>query len=187
MAYWLGPNLDPMVFVLPSLVLGLATFDALSGFMVLLLHSTPMRPCLDVTIWHASPWYRLLRAYPSLFRSMRWCACHACLYHPSASYASLHACLHVHAWVLLASVSSILQHNGAMDIQSKPTFVPCGYYLLLVCFLACLLVCLLAFSFVYASRLSYLLPYAMLAMSISLVSFAPFCYYLRIFLPFLVC
>ena len=85
LAYWFGPNLDPMVFViihtpwliskgldhpylyvyicvllcfmlmLASLVLGFTTFDALSGFMVVWLHLTPMRPCLDVTIWDASP------------------------------------------------------------------------------------------------------------------------------------
>ena len=82
---WLGPDLDPVVFVivhiprpiskgldhpylhvyaclflcsmlvLASLVLGFATLDALSGFVVLWLHPTPMRPCLDVTIWDASP------------------------------------------------------------------------------------------------------------------------------------
>ena len=85
LAYRFGPNLDPMVFViihtpwliskgldhpylyvyicvllcfmlmLASLVLGFTTFDALSGFMVVWLHLTPMRPCLDVTIWDASP------------------------------------------------------------------------------------------------------------------------------------
>ena len=168
--------------VLPSLILGLAKFDTLSGFVIVWLHSTPMRPCLDVTIWDALPWCRLLRAYPSLFHSVRWCACHAYLYHPLASYASLHACLHVHAWVLLASVSSILQHNEAMEIRSKPTFVPHGYHLLFVYFLTCLL----AFLFIFASHLPYTLPYAMLAMSILLVCFMPFCYYLRIFLPLLV-
>ena len=83
-----------------------------------------------------------------LCHSVRWHAYHACLCHPLAFYASLHAYLHVHAWVLLASVSSILQHNEAMDIRSKPTFVPCGHHLsfafLLVCFFACFLVSLLA-------------------------------------------
>ena len=85
LAYWFGPNLDPMVFVtvrmpwpiskgldhpylhvyacllpcfilvIASLVLGFATLDALSGFVVVWLHPTPVRPCLDVTIWDASP------------------------------------------------------------------------------------------------------------------------------------
>jgi len=44
-----------------------------------------------------------------------------------ASFASLHAYLHVHAWVC---VSSILQSNGTMDTWSKPTFVLLGHPLL---------------------------------------------------------
>ena len=84
-----------------------------------------------------------------IFRSVRWYACHACLCHPLAFYASLHACSHVHAWVLLASLSSILQHNEVMDIRSKPTFVPCEHHLLfsflLICLFSCLLACMFAF------------------------------------------
>ena len=47
----------PLCFmlVLASLVLSFATLDALSGFVVAWLHPTPMRPCLDVTVWDASP------------------------------------------------------------------------------------------------------------------------------------
>ena len=41
--------------VLASLVLGFAMLDALSGFVVVWLHPTPMRPCLDVTIWEVLP------------------------------------------------------------------------------------------------------------------------------------
>ena len=132
------------MLVIASLVLGFTTFDALSGFGVVWLHLTPMRPCSDVTIWEASLDAELFCAYSSLFHST-WCyACHACLRHPLAFYASLHACLHVHAWVLLATVSSMLQHNGVLDIRSKPTFVPRGYYLL---FHFCLLVLLLVYLF----------------------------------------
>ena len=43
------------MLVLASLVLGFAMLDTISGFMVVRLHPTPMRPCLDVTIWDASP------------------------------------------------------------------------------------------------------------------------------------
>ena len=43
------------MLVLASLVLGFTTLDALSGFVVMRLHLTPMRPCLDITIWEASP------------------------------------------------------------------------------------------------------------------------------------
>ena len=98
MAYWFGPNLDRMVLIivhtpwpiskglghpylhvcaclllsfmllLASLVLGFATFDALSRYVVVWLHSTPGRPFLDVTTWEASLDVGLLRVHPSLFR-----------------------------------------------------------------------------------------------------------------------
>ena len=72
---------------------------------------------------------------------MQCYAYRACLCHPSACYASLHACLHVHAWVLLANVSSMLQHNEVMDIWSKPTFVPRRHHPLFVFLLVCLRAC----------------------------------------------
>ena len=43
------------MLVLASLDLGFATFGALNGFVVVWLHSTPMRPCLDAAIRDASP------------------------------------------------------------------------------------------------------------------------------------
>ena len=97
--------------------------DALSGFVVVWLHPTPMRPCLDVTIWEVLPWWWLIHAYLSPF-SLCASNTHEALCHSLAFYASLHTCLHVLAWVLLDSVSSMLQHDEAMDIWSKPTFVP---------------------------------------------------------------
>ena len=45
------------MLVLASLVLGFATLDALSGFIVMWLHPKPIRLCSDVTTWDASPWY----------------------------------------------------------------------------------------------------------------------------------
>ena len=68
-----------------SLVLGFATLDTLSGFMVVWLHPMPMRPCLDVTIWDALPWCRLLRAYvsPFLLRAM---ICLPCLFVPPIGF-----------------------------------------------------------------------------------------------------
>ena len=96
------------MLVLASLVLGFAMFGAFRRLDLVWLRSTLMRPCLGVTIWEASPDARLLRAYPSLFWSARCYACYACLCHPLAFYASLHAYLHVHAWVVLASLSSML-------------------------------------------------------------------------------
>ena len=38
------------MLVLASLVLGIATLDAFSGFVAVWLHLTPVRLCLDVTI-----------------------------------------------------------------------------------------------------------------------------------------
>ena len=110
-----------------------------------------------------------MHAFP-FFHSVRWYACHACLCHPLAFYVSLHACLHVHAWVLLASVSSMLQHNEVMEIWSKPTFVPHGHHhlfaFLLVCLFSHMLACILV---------------SLLAMSILLICFMPPSYALCIF------
>ena len=108
----------------------------------------------------------------TLFRSMRWYTYHACLCHSLAFYASLHTCLHVHTWVLLASVSSILQHNKAIDIRSKPTLVPRGHHLF-VCPFACLssflFACSLAFLFLCLPCLSHLF-----ALCLLICSFHPF-------------
>ena len=106
------------------------------------------------------------------FHSVRWYAYHACLCHSLAFYASLHACLHVHAWALLASVSSILQHSEVMDIRSKPTFVllrtPHLFVFLLVCVLACTLAFLLCLPCL--SRLSALCLFHMLCAPFSYIA-----------------
>ena len=115
-----------------------------------------------------------VRALPP-FRSVRWYACHACLCHRLAFYASLHACLHVHARVLLANVSSMLQHNEVMDIWSKPTFVLHGHHLLFVFLLICLLANLLAFLLLCLPCLSCLFALCLFICS------------LHLFLPLLVC
>ena len=146
------------MLVLAFLVLGFTTLDALSGFVVVWLHPTPMRLCSDVTIWEASLNAGLLRVYHSLFRFSQCYACHACLCHPLAFYASLHTCSHVHAWVLLASVSSTPQHNEVMDIQSKPTFVPRRHHLLFAFLLVCLYASLLAMPIM----LNHFMPFHML-------------------------
>ena len=85
-----------------------------------------------------------------------WYAYHACLCHPLAFYAYVHICLHVHAWVLFASASPLLQNNGVVDIRSKPTFVHRGHHLLFALWLICLLACLLAFLFLCLPCLSCL-------------------------------
>ena len=107
-------------------------------------------------------------------------------------FASLHACLHVHAWVLLASVSSMLQHNEVMDIRSKPTFCPLWttslFAFLLVCFLSCMLACLFAFllsySFVYLCLFSCFFACHVYH---AYLFYASFTCFPHLFLPLLVC
>ena len=70
--------------VLASLVLGFATFDVLSGFVVVWLHLTPMRLCSGVTNWDASLSAKLLCA-PSLFL-LRAMLCLPCLFVPLANF-----------------------------------------------------------------------------------------------------
>ena len=111
---------------------------------------------------------------PFPFHFMRCYAYHVYSRHPLAFYASLHTCSHVHALVLLASASSMLQHNEVMDIRSKPTFVPRGHHFLFA-FLLVFLACLLAFLFLCLPCLSWLLLYASFICS------------LHIFLSLLVC
>ena len=180
------------MLVLASLVLGFAMFDALSEYVVVWLHPMPRRLCLDVTTWEASPDVGLLHVHPPISYSVRWYACHACLHHPVAFYASLYACLHVHAWVLLASVSSMLQHIAVMDIRSKSTFVPhkhhllfsfllCLFVYLFLCMFACFLVCLcillvLSLATCYACHVYHVYLF-----------YAPFICSLFLFLPLLVC
>ena len=77
----------PLCFmlVIAYFVLGFAMLDALSGFGGWLLHPMPMRPCLDVTIWDASPWCWLLYAYPSIF-PLRAILCLPCLFMPPIGF-----------------------------------------------------------------------------------------------------
>ena len=91
----------------------------------------PLMDYLDVTTYEIYLYgASLLNAYPF---------CTSCnvdmlvlldLCHPFGFlyfFASLHTCLHVHAWVY---VSSILWSNGTMGTRSKPTFVLLGHSLL---------------------------------------------------------
>ena len=75
------------MLVLASLVLGFAMLNALYRLDHVWLHPTSVRPCLDVTIWEASPDAGLLRTYPSIsalcdamltmfFRATHWLSMH---------------------------------------------------------------------------------------------------------------
>ena len=90
--------------------------------------SVPPRVCLDVTICDIHFYgISVLAIHLSSLRATLICLLCAALLAFLVSMLSLHACLHVHAWVC---VSFILQSNGAMDIRSKPTFVLLGHPLL---------------------------------------------------------
>ena len=106
----------------------------------------------------------------SLICFMWWYAYNACLCYSLAFYASLHACSHVHAWFLLASVSSMLQHNEAMDIWSKPTFVSYEHHLLFAFSLICLFTCLLVSLLLWLPCLSCLSALCLFICSLHLLS-----------------
>ena len=99
------------------------------------------------------------------FRFVQW--------YPLAFHASLHACLHVYAWVLIASVLSILQQNEAMDTQSKPTFVSRGHPLLFAILLVYLLL-VVSFLVFLPPHLFARILVSMLDMSITPICFMPF-------------
>jgi len=92
------------MLVLASLVLGFAMLNAFGRLDLVWLHPTPMRPCLDVTIWEASLDARLLRTYLSLSASCdamltmfvcatRWLSMHLCtLAHMSMHESCLLVC-----------------------------------------------------------------------------------------------
>ena len=136
------------MLVLVTLVLGFARLDTLSGFVVMWLYPMSMWPYLDVTIRDALPRCRLLHAYLFPF-PLHALICLPCLFVPHVGFwcifTHLLTCL---CMSLLASVSSILQHNEAIVTQSKPTFVPRGHHLLFACLLVCLFACLLVISLV---------------------------------------
>ena len=95
----------------------------------------PTRACLDVTNCkihlhgvgvldsHLSPLRVMFICLPCLLGATRF-----------AFFTSLHACLHVHAWVYMLS---IFQSNGTMDPRSRPTFVLLEHPLLFDNMLVC--------------------------------------------------
>ena len=73
------------MFMLASLVLGFATLDALSKFVVVWLCLTPMRPCLDVTLgMHCHGAGCLVHTFP--FFPLRVLICLPCLLVPPVGF-----------------------------------------------------------------------------------------------------
>ena len=163
------------MLVLASLVLGFAMLDALHGLDLVWLHPTPMRPCLDVTIWEAFLDVGSLLAYSSLPASCdamltmlvcatRWLSMH--LY--TLAYMSMHE-------------PCLLVCRPCFNTMKLWTFDP-NLHLSIVDTSFCVFSCSFAFSFVclhpcfYACHVyhAYLL-------------YAYFIHTLHIFLPLLVC
>ena len=176
------------MLVLASLVLGFATFGALSGFVVVWLHLLPMRPYLDVAIWDASPWYWLLHAHLSPFPFHATIAYHAFLCHSftlCASYTLLYMFMHESCLLVCRPYFNTMRlwtSNPNLHLSLTNT----TFFLLSYLFTLCLLFAiLLVYPF---ARMFARILYAMLVIAILLVRFAPFCYYLCISpLPLLVC
>ena len=161
--------------VLGSLVLGFAMLDALHGLDHVWLHPTPMRPCLDVTIWEAFPDARLLCTYPSLsdpcdamltmfVRAIHWLSVHLYL----LAHMSMHeSCLLVcHPFL---NTMKFWTFNPNLHLSHTDTT-----FCLLSCLFAFLLICLLSCFFSYHVYYAYLL-------------YASFICSLHLFLPLLVC
>ena len=135
--------------------------------------SVPLVDCLDVTTYETHLCgIGLLDEYPfytpcdvDMLVLLDLCHMFGFLYF----FASLHTCLHVHAWVY---VSSILWSNGTMGTRSKPTFVLLGHSLLSNNMFVCpCLASLASFSF---SALSF---YLFLCLSTGLFFFFCHCMY----------
>ena len=77
-------------------------------------------------------------------------AYHACLFHLFAFYASLHACLHVHAWALLAVrcpyFNTMKLWTPDPNLHLSLVDAP---FCLLTCFFAFFFVCLLSYLFAF--------------------------------------
>ena len=145
------------MLMLASLVLGFATLDALNWFMVVWLRPMPMRPCLDVTIWGASPWCRLLRAM----------ICFSCLFMPPV-WQSMH--LYMLAYMFMHE-SCLLVCHPCFNTMKLWTFDP-NLHFSITDTTFCLLSCLFSFSFVcWLSCLSACFLVSLLAMSIMLICF----------------
>ena len=158
------------MLVLTSLVLGFVTFGALSGFMVVWLHSTPIRPCLDVAIWDALPWCRLLRArlspfslcLPSFFCATRWLYVHL--------YTFVYMFMH-ESWLLACRPYFSTMMLWTLDPNLHLSLMDTPFCLLSCLFTFCLFVCFLAFL---PPHLFARILVSMFAMSITPICFMPF-------------
>ena len=156
------------MLVLVSLVLGFDMLDALRGPDLVWLHLTPMRPCLDVTIWEASPDAGLLSTYHSLpapcddmlimfVHATRWLSMHLYM----LAYMSMHK-------------SCLLVCCPFFNTMMLWTFDPKLHLSLAdttFCLLVCLLACLLPFLFLFLPCLSCLSALCLFSYDLCFFSF----------------
>ena len=116
---------------------------------------------------------RLASYIPFPFCFMRYYAYHVCLHHPLAFYASLHACSHVYAWVLVCHPCFNTMKLWTFDPNLHLSLADTTFFLL-SCLFAFSLVCLLSCFFACHVYHAYLL-------------YASFICSLNLFLPLPVC
>ena len=131
-------------------MLMLTSLDALRGLDLVWLHSMPMRPCLDVTIWEASPDARLLRIYPSL--STLCDAMHTMFVH-ATHWLSMHlymlAHMSIHESCLLVccpcfNKMKLWTFNSNLHLSLVDTtfcLLSCLFAFLLICLCSCFSAC----------------------------------------------
>ena len=186
------------MLVLAFLVLGFATLDTLSRFVVVWLHLTLTRPCLDVTTWDASPWCWLLCACLSSF-PLRVMICLPCLFMPlvgflciftnllTCSCMSLKSCLlvcHPYFNTMKLWTSDLNLHLSLVDTTF--CLLSCSFVFFLFCLLACLPSCFLDCLFISWLVMSPTICYAYHVYHAYLL-YASFICSLHLFLPLLVC
>ena len=137
----------------------------------------PMRPYLDVAIWDASPWCRLLCAHLSPFP-----LCVTIAYHAFCATRWLYVHLYTLVYMFMHE-SCLLVSHPCFNTMRLWTFDP-NLHLSLVdttfCLQSCLFTLCLLFSIlrVYSfARMFARILYAMLFIAVLLVHFAPFYYY----------
>ena len=164
------------MLVLAFLILGFAMLDALCGLDLVWLHPTPIRPCLDVTIWEASPNARLLRAYPSLFHSMRCYAYHVCL--RQHLYTLAHMSMHESCLLVChpcLNTTKLWTFNPNLHLSFADTTF-CLLAFLFLCLLSCFFACHVHHAYLlYASFICSM--HLFLSIACLLVSFSCLCMY----------
>ena len=170
------------MLMLASLVLGFATFDTLSGFVVVWLHLTPTRSCLDVTIWDALPWCLLLHAYLSPFLLCAMILLTMLVY--ATHWLSMHLYTLVYmfmheSWLLVCCPYFNKMKLRTLDLNLHLSLADTPFCLLSCLFTFCLFVsflaCLLASLFLCLTCLSRLSALCL------------FLHSLHFFLPLLIC